>query len=113
MKLLSLTLPGGNNIQPPSGIPSGGLEAGGAGQKLVQLGIDLIFTIGIILAIVFLIVAGIQWITSGGDKQKVQAARNRLIYSIIGLIVIAGAFFIISTIISLLGGNPNFFLKTQ
>lgn len=116
MKLLSLTLPNPNPtgqtipIVPPAGVPTGGLEAGGAGQRLFQLGVDGIFAIGVILAVIFIIISGIQWIISGGDKQKLQAARTRLIYSIVGLIVIIGAFFIVSTVIVIFGGNPSFFL---
>ncbi|MEX2007504.1 MAG: hypothetical protein WD992_01910, partial [Candidatus Levyibacteriota bacterium] len=75
--------------------------------------IQFVFIIGIVLTVAFIILSGIQWIISGGDKQKLQAARGRLIYSIVGLIVIAGAFFIVSTVISLLGGNPSFFLNIK
>lgn len=117
MKFLSLSLPNPNltgtiTISPPNGVPQGGFETGGAGQSFIQLGITLLFTIGIILTVIFILVAGIQWITSSGDKEKIQKARTRLTYSIIGLIVIIGAFFIINVVISLLGGNPSFFLPT-
>lgn len=111
MKYISLSLPGGYNIQPPSGIPTGGLEKGGDGQKLIQLGIEIIFVAGVSLAVIFVIISGIQWITSGGDEKKVEAAKGRLTYSIIGLLIVAGAFFIVSTVISLFGGTPSFFLN--
>ncbi len=115
MKFISLSLPNPNangsvTIAPPGGVPSGGLETGGAGQKAIQLGVELIFTIGISLVIIFIIYSGIQWITSGGDEKKIEKAKARLTYSIIGLIVIAGAFFIVSTVITLLGGSSSFFL---
>lgn len=111
MKDISLSLPGGYNIQPPAGVPTGGLGAGEGGQKALQVGITAVFIIGIILAVVFVIVSGIQWVLSGGDKQKLQNARNRLTYSIIGLIVIVASFLIVSVVIQLLGGNPEFFFK--
>lgn len=95
----------------PTEFPIGGLE--GAGTNLIQLAINLLFVFGIILAIVFILVSGIQWIMSGGEKQKLQNARNRLIYSIVGLIVIAIAFVIVNIIVTLLGGNPKFFLNTS
>lgn len=107
--LLSLTVEG-TPISPPAGVPTGGFEAGGAGQRLLQLAIELIFVTGVVLAIIFIILSGIQWIISGGDKEKIQKAKARLTYSIVGLIVIAGAFFIISTVIILFGGEPSFFL---
>lgn len=109
MKLLTLSI-NGTPIPAPRGVPTGGLETGGAGQKLFQFGVDAIFAVGVILAVIFIIISGIQMIVSGGDKQKIQAARERLTYAIVGLIVIAGAFFIVSTVILLFGGTPSFFL---
>ena len=97
-------------IKAPTELPTGGLE--GAGTNLVQLTINLIFVFGIILAIVFIFYSGIQWIMSGGEKQKLQNARNRLVYSFVGLIVIAIAFAIINIIVTLFAGNPKFFLNT-
>ena len=99
MKQLSLSI-NGTSISPPPGIPSGGF--GDKGISVIQVGLTLLFVFAIILALVFVIVAGIQWIMSGGDKQKIQSARNRLMYSIIGLIVISVSFFIVQTIIALL-----------
>lgn len=117
MRLLSLSLPDPNpsesslKIDAPPGIPTGGLGQGETGQKLIQLGIDGFFMIVLILVVVFILIAGIQWIASGGDKQKIQAARGRLVYAIIGLIVTIAAFTLVSAIISLFGGTPSFFLK--
>ena len=112
MRFLSLSV-GGTELIPPSGVPKGGLGAGEAGSGLIQIAIQFIFIIGIVLAVAFIIISGIQWIISGGDKQKLQAARGRLIYAIVGLIVIAGAFFIVSTVISLFGGTPSFFFTNS
>ncbi len=116
MRLLSLSLPDPNpsgsslRIDAPPGIPTGGLGQGETGQKLIQLGIEAMFVAVVILTIIFLLVSGIQWIMSGGDKEKIQKAKNRLTYSIIGLIVAASAFLIVRTVITLLGGTPAGFL---
>lgn len=113
MKLISLSLPDPNpsgsnvKINPPPGIPTGGLGQGEAGQRLIQLGIEAMFVAVVILTIIFLLASGIQWIMSGGDKEKIQKAKNRLTYSIIGLIVTASAFLIVRTVITLLGGTPS------
>jgi hypothetical protein len=106
MKQLALII-NGNNITAPGGIPTGGFS--GTGINIVQTAISILFVLGIILALVFVIVSGIQWTMSGGDKQKIQSARNRLMFSIIGLIVISISLFIVQTIIALLfnGGSPG------
>lgn len=115
MKALSLSLPNPNSTQPsitispPSGIPTGGLSD--KGSSVVNLAIQFIFVSAIALSIIFIMLSGIEWITSGGDEKKIEKARGRLIYSIVGLVVILGSFFIISSVITLLGGNTSFFLN--
>ncbi len=109
MKTLALTIQG-TPIVPPAGVPSGGLS--GPGTNVINVALNLLFLAGIVMAIVFVIYSGVQWVMSGGDKQKLQNARNRLTYSIVGLIVIALSFVIINSVVALLGGNPGFFLNT-
>lgn len=96
----------GTPIEAPGGVPTGGI---GTGQKVIQMGINLLFTAGIIFAVIIVIYSGIQWILSGGDKEQIQQARARLTYSIIGLIIVAAAFAIVRLIITILGGTPSFF----
>lgn len=100
---LSIPNPQGTSvpIKGPTQLPTGGLE--GAGTNLIQLTINLLFVFGIMIAIVFIFVSGIQWIISTGEKQKLQNARNRLIYSLVGLIIILIAFLIINFIFTLIG----------
>ncbi|MBI2442554.1 MAG: hypothetical protein HYV40_01440 [Candidatus Levybacteria bacterium] len=58
---------------------------------------------GVILALFYLIYGGIQWITSSGDKQKVAAARNRMIYAIIGLVIIFLSIFLVNLVLYIFG----------
>lgn len=101
IKELALTI-NGSSIPVPGGIPSGGF--GDKGINVIQVALTLLFVLAIILALIFVIYSGIQWTISGGDKQKIQSARNRLIYSIIGLIVITLAFVIVRVVIDLIFG---------
>lgn len=50
------------------------------------------FSLGILIALVMLIWGSFEWITSGGDKENVGKARNRIINALIGLAVLAVAF---------------------
>lgn len=90
----------GTPIPVPSGIPTGGLPV-----LLTVLGraISIIIAIAILLLIFNLLYAGIQWITSEGDKTKVASARSRITYGIIGLLVIILSYLIIGIIGRLLG----------
>lgn len=118
MKIENLTLKIPNSqgtaapIEGPTELPTGGLGIGSSGTNLIQVAINLLFVFGIILAVVFILISGIQMIISGGEKQKVQNARNRLIYSIVGLVIIFLAFLIRNIIVTLLGADTKFFLNT-
>ncbi len=65
--------------------------------------IGLFIFFGTIVAFIFLLIGGVQWITSGGDKAGVEAARNRIIHAIVGLIIIAATWAIVSLIFPALG----------
>ncbi len=102
MKELALTI-NGTPIPVPGGIPSGGF--GTSGINAIQVALTTLFVLADVAALAFVIFAGIQWVMSGGDKQKIQSARNRLIYSIIGLIVITLSFFIVKVVTDLIFGS--------
>lgn len=70
---------------------------------LVGTAIQFILVIAVVIAIIFLIWGGIKWITSGGDKAKVDSARGTIIAAVVGLIIAFAAYFIISIVLSLFG----------
>ncbi len=80
------------------------------GIPLLIFGLQVLITVTIALALVFLIWGGISWIMSEGDKAKLQAARNTVIFSIIGLIISLLSFVIVNIVgYFLLGPNVNIF----
>jgi len=71
--------------------------------------LNVVFWVGIALTIIFLILGGIKYITSGGDETKVGAARAQVTNAVIGFVVVIGAFTVKYIIRNLLGvtGIPN------
>ena len=67
-------------------------------QKLIPAIIGLGFVIGVIVFVFMMIIGAIQWISSGGDKASVEAARGRVMNAIIGLIVLFVVFALIKLI---------------
>lgn len=71
--------------------------------SIVSFIIGFLLTVAVLIALLYIVIGAFQWITSGGDKTKVESARNHIIAAIIGLIIIALSFVIINVVISVLG----------
>src|SRR3989344_1867522 len=97
MNYVALKLPINKElIGPGTGLPyAGGFSTAG---KIIRNGLTIFIIIAIVLSIIILIWAAIDWLSSGGDKQKIQAARMKITYAIIGLVVVFLAFFIVNFI---------------
>ena len=65
--------------------------------------VTIAFVIAVLIALFFLLWGGIKWITSGGDKGGVEAARNQIIAAVIGLIIVFLSFFILNLVLGLFG----------
>lgn len=70
---------------------------------IVGAAVTFILVIAVLIALFFLIFGGIRWITSGGDKAKVDSARQTITAAIIGLVIAFLAFFILSLALSFFG----------
>jgi hypothetical protein len=101
MKYLALSI-NGNQIAPPPGVPSGGV--GTSLNSIISVGVNLLMIIAILLCIVYIIWGGINWVMSEGDKQKLSQARQKVVFAIIGLIVVFLAYFIVSFVFGLFLG---------
>lgn len=68
----------------------------------------------VVAAIVFffmLVLGGIKWIMSGGDKAKTEEARNQITSALIGLVIVFAAWAIISLVSTFFGGLDILNLK--
>lgn len=82
------------------------LKPGGDFQALESLSIGgivagLIRLILVVAAIVFffiLVIGGIRWIASGGDKAQTETARNQITAALVGLVIVFAAWAIVQLI---------------
>ena len=105
--LLTLTIPGpdgkgGVEVKAPTSVPSGGIDTL---SQAIGGGITIFIIIAVIFCLISIVRAGIQWSSSAGDKAKVAAARARITWSIIGLIVVLCAFLIVNILGNFFGVN--------
>ncbi len=92
---IALTIPG-YKIEAPNEVPTGGLST--TGEDILQVGINLLFVAAIIVFLFYFLWGAIRWIASEGDKNKIQMARGKITYSILGLVIVLISFFIINAI---------------
>ena len=91
VSLLSLLIPSTVFAQPTIKIsppPQGYSDIG----AFITNFLTLAFAIALLIVLVMLIWGAFEWITSGGDKEAVGKARNRIINALIGLAILSIAF---------------------
>ncbi len=70
---------------------------------LLSAAVGTIIILAALIAFVYLLLGGIQWITSGGDKTAMEAARNKITHAIVGLVIVASAWAIMALVQNFLG----------
>ncbi len=71
-------------------------------------------TVGALLVLGFFIMGAFDWLTSAGEKGKLESARNKMMNAVIGLIILVSLYTIIGVISDLFFGtnfnilNPTF-----
>lgn len=72
-------------------------------EKLLGALIGLILIIAALVFFFMLVIGGVQWIVSGGDKAATEAARGRITAALIGLVIVFAAWAIVKLIEQFLG----------
>lgn len=65
--------------------------------------INVTYVLGLSLSLIFVIIGGIQYITSNGDPQKAEGARATITNAVIGAIIVVGFKAIVNVSLSLFG----------
>ncbi len=87
----------------PGNEPNNATAAVGALAFLIS-NIIAVFTVvaGLVFIIQFLI-GGFNWLTSSGDKAKLETAQQKLINSVVGLVIVVSAYALVSLVGAIVG----------
>lgn len=80
---------------------------GGGPQSINELISNITFwVLGITgaIAVLFIILAGLRYITSQGNSKQAEAAKSALMHAIIGLVIVIVSFFIVRLVLAVLAG---------
>lgn len=92
-KLAQTTIP----LKPPAGSQFSTLGELTAGQLVSALA-RVFIVVAAIVFFFYLVIGGIRWIMSSGDKAQTETARNQITAALIGLVIVFAAWAIIQLI---------------
>jgi hypothetical protein len=97
----------------------GSLGSGGNENGVQAIGAIIGATVGMLLilayvgAFFYLITGGFDWVTSGGDKAKLQTARDKITNAITGLIIVSSVWAVMTLVGQFVGIDfPNLPIPT-
>jgi len=95
--------PGGVNAAKGTGVPTNFASGDGSLiQKIINI---MLYAIGV-LSVIMLIFGGLRYVISGGQKEAVTAAKNTILYAVVGLLIAVFAYAFIHFILQfILGGS--------
>lgn len=88
------------------GIPVGKTDADTLLSTVIRNAITFIFSFASVALVLIFMWGAVDWIISGGDKEKISSARKKITAAITGFIILSLSFFIISVIGVMFGINP-------
>ena len=107
---------GNNNVSPEiraaSGCPNTGVKTNDL-STVIQNILNAIIGVAGLISVAYIVVGGIQYITSSGDSNKTEKAKKTILYALIGLIVCALSFAIVNFTISRIIYNNSSSNDTQ
>lgn len=70
------------------------------GTGLINRVINLLLFAGGLIAVVMVIIGGIRYITSGGDPNSLTAAKNTVMYALIGLVIVMLSYALVNFVVT-------------
>jgi hypothetical protein len=88
-------------ISPPPAMNVGGSDPVAGLGKFIGFGIQMFILAAGMFLLLYLLWGAFDWITSGGEKEKISKAQSKITNALIGMLLI----FVVLTIFNLLAGN--------
>ncbi len=91
--------------------PGRGVEATTPIGLVISRALSIVYIVATLVVLFYIVLGAFNWITSGGDKEKVGAARKQIFAALVGLALLALALLITNTVAQLLGFGNIFDLR--
>jgi hypothetical protein len=87
---------------------TGGLTSSQSLPELIANAIRLMLLFAGAIAVVFVIIGGYQYLTSGGNEESAEKGQKTLTNAVIGVVIVVLAYVIINVIVNLVSGYNGF-----
>ena len=105
VSLIAMPAIAGAQGNPPNQIPSGGITSvQGIYDKLIVVS-NWLFAFLLVFAVIFIIWAAWNYLTAAGDQNKVQKAKDGILYAIIAVAIAVLAKVIINVVANFFGAS--------
>lgn len=88
-------------ISPPAAMNVGGDDPVTGLGKFIAFGIRIFILVAGMFLLLYLLWGAFDWITSGGDKEKIEKAKNKITNALIGM----GLIFVVLVVFIIFAGN--------
>jgi len=93
-------------INPPAGVKDIADNPVGGVGKLLSTGIQLFFLVASIALLTYLLWGAYDWVTSGGEKEKLTKAQLKIVNAVVGMLLMVVAMVVFNVIMNnILGGK--------
>lgn len=76
----------------PGSLGSGGSNAGPpAVGSIIGAIVGVFLILSFVATLLYMLLGGFDWVTSGGDKAKLQSARDKITNALVGLVVVGAS----------------------
>lgn len=82
-------------ITPPAGIPTTGGDPSSFVAGLIRASVSLLIIVSFVAAFIWIILAGLRFITASGDEKSIAQARSQIMWGVVGLVIVITSFAII------------------
>jgi len=80
-------------------IDTSGLPKATANDTKLETILNLVFALAASIAVLMIVISGFRYIVAHGDPSATAQARNGLLYSVIGLVIVMTAFAIVTFVV--------------
>lgn len=88
-------------ISPPAAMNVGGDDPIQGVGKFIGFGINMFILVAGMFLLIYLLWGAFDWISSGGEKERITKAQNKITNALIGMLLV----FVVLTVFNLLAGN--------